>query len=148
MLTLTRGSRTTVPKSSNPVHSESASTREDRKKSCCLLFFSVVFPRFWSFLFLLAIVTIVTMLSCLWFAFYNRFPDHRSGVKTRMCVAGGPKKTLEEMEEIGMHEMHGMHGMHCKSDRYQICLEATACYMVIAHGLDHRATSCKRQSSK
>ena len=113
---------------------------------CCF------FRGFSSFLFLLSIGTIVTMLSCLWFAFYNKFPDHRSGVKTRLCVAGGPKKTLEEeMEEIGMHEMHemhGMHGMHCKSDRYQICLEATACYMVIAHGLDHRATSCKRQSSK
>ena len=79
---------------------------------------------------------------------YFQFPDHRSGVKTRMCVAGGQKKTLEETEEIGMHEMHGMHGMHgmdCKSDRYQNCLEATACYMVIAHGLDHRATSCKQR---
>ena len=93
MLTLTRGSRTTVPKSSSPVHSESASTREDRKEIMLFVVFSVVFPRFWSFLFLLSIVTIVTMLYCLWFAFYNKFPDHRSGVKTRMCVAG-PQKNV------------------------------------------------------
>ena len=76
---------------------------------------------------------------------YFQFPDHRSGVKTRTCAAGGQKEALEETEEIGMHEMHEMHETHCKSDRYQNCLEVTACYMVIGHGLDHRATSCKQR---